>query len=375
MIYFDCAATSLQKPRSVPRAVLRSMKTMASPGRGSHAPSMLAAETAFACRMELAQLFHVPEPEQVVFTFNATHALNIAICSLVHQGDKVVVTGYEHNSVMRPLYGIGANPTIVRSALFDDEELLTRFQEALPGAKAAVCTAMSNVFGYQTPIQQIAELCRESRVPLIIDASQLAGCGPLDFQALGAAYMAMPGHKGLLGPQGTGVLLCGETPSPVLWGGTGSESKRMEMPEFLPDRLEAGTHNLPGIAGLLEGVSYVRRVGADAIGAHERKLLRRFLKEVKKIEGLETFVSPNLSNQGGVVSLRHKSIDCEVLSQTLGEAGVAVRGGIHCAPAAHQTAGTYHSGTVRFSFSPFNTEPEVGQGVQILRNCVNKLKI
>lgn len=374
MIYLDCAATALHRPPSVSRAVYKAMQTMASPGRGGHAAAMIAAETVFSCRMELAELFHVPAPEQVVFTMNATHALNIAIADLVSAGDKVVVSGYEHNSVMRPLHGIGARVHVIRSALFEDDDLLSQFEKQLPNSKAAVCTAMSNVFGYITPIEEVAQLCQQYGVPLIVDASQLAGCGALDFRALGADYVAMPGHKGLLGPQGTGVLLCGRVASPFMSGGSGSESKRMYMPEFLPDRLEAGTHNVSGIAGLLEGVRYIRRVGTEQIALHERTRLEQFCRVVCEIDGVETFYCDRKSKQTGVVSIRHDKIDTERLAEALGNSGVAVRGGLHCAPVAHETVGTMESGTVRFSFSPFTTSYDVKRASEILKTCVNKLK-
>ena len=374
MIYLDCAATSLQKPKSVYHAVRNAMLTMASPGRGGYKASMLAAETVFYCRSELAALFHVPAPEQVVFTFYATHGLNIAINDLVDVGDKVVVSGYEHNSVMRPLYAKRAGVRVVRSALFDDDEMIEGFASQLPGAKAAICTAMSNVFGYITPVQQIVELCSKHGVPLIVDASQLAGCGEVDFEKLGAAYIAFPGHKGLLGPQGTGVLLCGKTPKVLLSGGSGSESRRMEMSELLPDRLEAGTHNVPGIAGLLEGVRFVRRKGVAQIAAHERRQMERFHKIIADIDGLETFFCEEQSKQGGVLSVCHKHVDSELFCQALGELGIAVRGGLHCAPFAHETVGTLDSGTVRFSFSPFITDDEIKRAAQMTKASVNKQK-
>lgn len=374
MIYLDCAATSLYKPKTVHTAVQRAMKTMASPGRGGHSPARKAAETAFQCRMELAELFHVSNPEQIVFTFNATHALNIAIHDLVSAGDKVVVSGYEHNSVMRPLYQIGADVCVIRSAMFNDEQLLERFRAALHGARAVICTAMSNVFGYILPINEIAELCNYEGVPLIVDASQLAGCGELDFQKLGADYVAMPGHKGLLGPQGTGVLLCGKVPKPLLCGGSGSESKSMMMPEFLPDRLEAGTQNVPGIAGLLEGVRFVRRIGVERIAAYEKEMMIRFAEEIAEMEQVETFYDRRKSNQGGVLSLRHLSTDCQSLSELLEAHGIAVRSGLHCAPAAHETVGTLESGTIRFSFSPFLTIQDVKRAAKVTKHCVNKLK-
>ncbi len=374
MIYLDCAATSLQKPRTVHRAVQQALETMASPGRGGHPAAMRAADTAYRCREALAELFHVPSPEQVVFTFNATHALNLAINDLVSSGDKVVVSGYEHNSVMRPLYQRNARVEIVRTPLFASEEMVRGFAKALPGARAAVCTAMSNVFGYITPIGEIAELCRYYRVPLIVDASQAAGSLPMNFEELGAAYMAMPGHKGLLGPQGTGVLLCGRVPTPLLAGGSGSDSRNPYMPALLPDRLEAGTHNIPGLAGLLAGVEYIRATGIERIAAHERAVRNGFVRRLQTMDAVKVFAAEAAELQGGVVSIQCEGVDCEILSEALGRAGVAVRGGLHCAPCAHETAGTGELGTVRFSFSPFNTQQEGAMAAELTKHCVNNLK-
>ena len=372
MIYLDCAATALQKPDSVYRSVQNAMRSMASPGRGGHRAAMRAAETVFSCRCAVAELFSVPSPEQVVFTSNATHALNIAIHDLISAGDKVVVSGYEHNSVMRPLHAIGADMRIVRSPLFDCEAMVEGFARELPRARAAVCTAMSNVFGFITPIAEISALCRRYGVPLIVDASQLAGCGTIDFGQLGAAYIAFPGHKGLLGPQGTGVLLCGRVARPLMMGGTGSDSKLRTMPDILPDRLEAGTHNVAGIAGLEAGVRFVKMKGVARIAAHERGLMQRFVKDCEDLRSVETFSAEESSVQGGVISLRCKDMDAEELAERFGQAGIAVRGGMHCAPFAHETAGTYDTGTVRFSFSPFNTMNEVERAAAVLRRIVNK---
>lgn len=373
MIYLDSAATTLQKPPGVSKAMIYAMKTMASPGRGEHTPAMLAAQTAFDCRSLAAELFHVEAPENVVFTFNATHGLNLAIHSLAGRGDRVVVTGYEHNAVMRPLHQIGAKVTVVRTPLFAPDEMTAAFSAALPGAKLAVCTAMSNVFGYITPIQEIAELCRKNGVPLIIDAAQGAGMLDIDFTELGAAFIAMPGHKGLLGPQGTGLLLCGEPGVPLLAGGTGSDSKNPAMPDYLPDRMEAGTHNIPGIAGLMEGLRYVQRTGPDVIATHETNLVYRFGQRVAEIPDMEVWLSPDPSCQGGVLSVRHQRVGCEQLAEALGARGVAVRAGLHCAPIAHETVGTIDTGTVRFSFSPFNTSREAARAADILEDCVKKL--
>ena len=246
MIYLDAAATTLQKPDTVRLAVLRAMQRCASVGRGGHPPAMEAAESVYRCRQIAAELFGA-EAEQVVFTMNATHALNIAVRSLVHSGDEVVISGFEHNAVWRPLTAAGAELKIAGRKLFDPEDTLRAFDAAVTERTRAVfCTHVSNVFGYILPIEQIAALCRVRGVPFVLDASQSAGTLPLSLQELGAAFLAMPGHKGLYGPQGTGILLCGMLPEPLLAGGTGSLSREARMPDFLPDRAEAGTHNVPG---------------------------------------------------------------------------------------------------------------------------------
>ncbi len=373
MIYFDCAATSLQKPAGVSRAVTRAMSTMASPGRGSHRPAMLAADAALDCRLAVCALFHMDNPEQVIFTLNATHALNIAISSIVRPGDRVVVSGYEHNSVTRPLYALGAEVSVAAGALFDREAVLADFRRLLPGAKAAVCTVVSNVFGFILPIPEIAALCRELEVPLILDASQGAGCLDLDFPALGARFMAMPGHKGLLGPQGTGILLCAEGGEPLLYGGTGSESANAAMPAFLPDRLEAGTHNIPGIAGLHAGVAFVLEKTPGRILRHEQQLLRRMAGHLEGVSGLRTFAAQDAGAQAGVLSIVAEGLSCEEAAERLGARGIAVRSGLHCAPLAHRSAGTFETGTIRLSFSPFNSAREIDQAAAAIRAMVNKL--
>ena len=369
MIYLDSAATTLQKPPAVSQAVARAVNHMATPGRGGHRPAMLAARTAYECREEAAALFHVPSPEQVVFTFNATHGLNLAIHSLVKPGMRVLISGYEHNAVTRPLHAIPeVELRVADGPLFQPEEMIRRVREILDGGQTdvAVCTHVSNVFGYVLPIGEIAALCRARQIPLIVDASQSAGCLPVDFQALGAAYVAMPGHKGLYGPQGTGLLLCAQPGEALLQGGTGSESVRQTMPEFLPDHLEAGTHNIAGLAGLLEGIRYVRRAGTTAIAARERRLIRQMGDWLKKLPGLEVWLAPEPENQSGVLSFRAAETDCEELGERLGDRGIALRAGLHCAPLAHQTAGTLETGTVRASVSAFSTEREIQQTVSVI---------
>ena len=361
MIYFDAAATTFQKPPSVRQAVLQAMETMSSPGRGNYQSAALAAETLYACREELSALFGVENPEQVVFTSNATHALNLAIHSLVPPGGRVVISGYEHNAVTRPLHAIpGLQIHVVNTPLFDQPAMIQGFRALVTeGTDAVVCTHVSNVFGYILPIQEIGQICRERGVPFIIDASQSAGSLPIHMGSLGADFIAMPGHKGLYGPQGTGVLLCTGAGKPLLCGGTGSNSKEQAMPDFLPDRLEAGTHNMPGIAGLLAGVRFVRRTGVDAIQKHSWQLKERLRRGLAGDSRFQVFGTGDSRLQAGVLSLVPRDTDCEAFCQSMAEKGFALRGGFHCAPYAHQTAGTTQGGTVRFSVSAFNTPGEV----------------
>ena len=340
MIYLDSAATTFQKPPAVGRAMTEALASMSSPGRGGHPLAMRAADTAFRCRTELAELFGLDGPEGVAFTLNATHALNIAIKSLVPPGGRVVISGYEHNAVTRPLTALKAKVSVAGGPL--------------------ICNHVSNVFGFVQPVEKVAALCRSRGVPLIVDASQSAGILPINMKSLGAAYIAMPGHKGLYGPQGTGVLLCGDgqIPRPLLEGGTGSISLSQEMPDFLPDRLEAGTHNMPGIAGLLAGVRFVRRQGTQTILRHEHALTCRTAESLRRLPGVEAFAHPGCLAQAGVVSFRVPGRDVETVGEALARRGIAVRAGLHCAPLAHRTAGTLDTGTVRVSFSAFNTPQE-----------------
>lgn len=364
MIYLDSAATSLLKPSAVGYAMADALCTMASPGRGGHVPAMLAAETVFRCRELAAELFHMRDPGRVIFTMNATHALNLAIFSLAGQGSTVTISGFEHNSVTRPLHARSCRIRVAGRKLFDPEDSLRAFAEALPGSDFAVCTAISNVFGYILPIREIASLCRDLGVPLIVDASQAAGVLDLDFDALGAAFMAMPGHKGLMGPQGTGLLLCSAEAKPLLYGGSGSESRLQTMPEDLPDRLEAGTHNVCGIAGLKTGLETVLTKTPSAILRHEQTLLKISVSELMNAE-CELYTC-GCAHQAGVLSLRSSGMECEALAERLNEHQICVRSGLHCSPLSHESAGTLDTGTLRMSFSPYLSESDVLQACRIL---------
>ena len=366
MIYLDHGATSFPKPASVLRAVGRGMEMLGNPGRGGYPAAMAAAQTIYRCRETAGKLFDC-EPEQVVLTANCTQGLNMAIRTLVGPGDRVVVSGFEHNAVTRPLHLLGAEIIVAGRNLFDWEDTLNEWEWALAQKpKAAVFTHVSNVFGYILPVEQLAALCRERGVPFIIDAAQSAGVLELSLRTTGADFIAMPGHKGLLGPMGTGLLLCGRTPAVWMAGGTGSDSIRQEMPEFLPDRAEAGTANVSGAAGLLAGMQEVRKQGMAAIAHREAEEAARCARGLEKM-GLKVYSGPH---QAGTVSFLPHG-DCEEMARQLSRRGIAVRAGLHCAPLAHESAGTLETGTVRISFGHNANRGQTQTLLRVMREILN----
>ncbi len=345
MIYLDHGATSFPKPLPVRRAVERALRCCANPGRGGHEAAMEAQQVVFACRERAARLFAC-SPEQVVCTTSCTHGLNIAIRTLVKPGDRVLISGFEHNAVLRPLHALHAKIEVAGRQLFDWEDSLESWEKALKkGVKAAVFTHTSNVFGYILPVQEMGKLCKQYGVPFILDAAQSAGHLPVSMEALEADFIAMPGHKGLLGPQGTGLLLCRRLPEPLLFGGTGSLSESAEMPDFLPDRAEAGTLNVPGVAGLSASLKLVEEMGPETILRREQIQAQRCAEELRGM-GLRVFSG---AHQAGTLSFVPPG-DCEAFADGLARQGIAVRAGLHCAPLAHESAGTLETGTVRVSF-------------------------
>ena len=347
MIYLDNGATSFPKPREVVRAMVDAMASCANPGRGGYPASMAGAQRVYSCREQAADYFGC-KPEQVVFTSGCTHGLNIAIGSLFSKGDRVAISGFEHNAVTRPLLLLGIEGIIAGRRLFDPADTLQRWEDTLrSGVDGAVFTHVSNVFGYILPVQEMAALCKAYGVPFIIDAAQSAGVLDVRLDRLGADFIAMPGHKGLLGPMGTGILLCGREGKPLMAGGTGSESENQQMPPYLPDRLEPGTVNVPGIAGLEAGIRKVKQLGRERIHGRECAAAKRCIRMLKE-KGYTVFSG---ADQTGVVSFLPRE-DCESFAENLGRRGIAVRAGLHCAPLAHESAGTLKSGTVRLSFGP-----------------------
>ncbi len=375
MIYLDNAATTLHKPRAVDEAVRRAMHAAAGYARGGYAAAMRAGETVYACREQAAALFGVRDPARVVFTMNATHALNLAIHALVQPGMRVAVSGYEHNAVMRPLLLRGIDPIVLDTPLWDSAAMVEAAGQALAdGAELFILNHVSNVFGFAAPVEEIAALLDEKGVPLILDASQSAGLIDIDVRRHPClAAVCMPGHKALYGPQGTGILLALDdriAARPLLAGGTGSRSEEMRQPEFLPDALESGTPNVPGIAGLAAGIAFVRAVGPANILAHERKLTREFARALEGESRITCFAHPA---QTGVLSLTVRGAAVENIAETLARQGVAVRAGLHCAPLAHRTAGTEETGTVRFSLSFYSTAHQLEHAAALVLQTVKNL--
>ena len=345
MTYLDNGATSLHKPSSVMEAVSCALHNCANPGRGGYGAAMTAARTVLRCRERAAKLFDCAV-EQVVFTGNCTQGLNMAIRTLVKPGENVVISGFEHNAVTRTLAALNARVEVAGRKLFSWEDTLEDFEMKLKnGAKTAVFTHVSNVFGYILPVEELCKLCRQYGAAIVIDAAQSAGSLPVSLEALGADFIAMPGHKGLLGPQGTGLLLCGRLPQPLCFGGTGSLSRDQKMPDFLPDGAEAGTLNVPGIAGLSAGLAYLEQTGIEKIFRREQTQAKRCAAALEEM-GMRVFSG---EHQAGTVSFLPK-MDCEELARMLAKRNIAVRAGLHCAPLAHESAGTLETGTVRVSF-------------------------
>ena len=297
------------------------------------------------------------------------------LCFFSGLGSRVVISGYEHNAVTRPLHAIpNVTLTVLDTPPFQPERMVEELKAALAqGADVVICNHVSNVFGCVQPVEEMAALCVEAGVPFLLDASQSAGILPVRMDTLHAAFIAMPGHKGLYGPQGTGLLLCNHEAAPLLYGGTGSLSKLQTMPDMLPDRLESGTHNMPGIAGLLEGIRYVQRTGVETIAAHERRLTAQAVALLRQTEGIRLFWRDGFCHQTGVLSFVVEGVDCEELGEALARQGIALRAGLHCAPLAHRTVGTLKTGTVRFSPSAFNTSQQVVQFAQILQRTIRKM--
>ena len=374
MIYLDNAATTLEKPPAVSRAMCWAMRHAGGAGRSAHPPAMLGADIIYDTRRLAAQVFDVPDPTRVIFTANATQALNMALYAMAQTRRHFAISGFEHNAVYRPILELvkrnNLKLTMLRSALWEDALLLEQAEQAIrDGADCFVLCHVSNVFGYIQPLEQLDALLSEHGIPLILDASQSAGVLPLSVSKLHSlAAVGMPGHKGLYAPPGTGMLLwmSQDLPAPLLLGGTGSLSERADMPDFLPDRLESGTVNVAGIAGLFEGLQFVSKVGESEIAAWECKLRDLVTEKLREVPGVTVYASPDPQKQTGVLSFTCRQLPCEIVAQRLAEHNICVRAGLHCAPLAHSTAGTLETGTVRISPGWFQSVRQMRRFCDIL---------
>jgi len=375
MTYLDNAATSWPKPAAVTMGLIYGSRMCTSPGRGGHKLTDRAELAVYKCREAAAELFNVRDEQQVAFTYNATGALNMAIKGLCqkHARGGIVISGYEHNSVLRPCQALkarGMDLRVAHSPLFDRQAALGAVEAQIrPDTVLVIINHVSNVFGFILPIYEIGRLCKQRGIPYIIDASQSAGSIPVDFTGSGAACMCMPGHKGLLGGKGTGILICdgGENMATIVEGGTGSHSLEWEQPAVMPDRMESGTPNVEGIVSLYHGIKYVTSIGIQNIAAKERELASRAAAGLGGIPGIKTFYTDDDSLQTGVLSFVSPAVDSQSLGQRLAERDIAVRSGLHCAPLAHQSAGTLVSGTVRVSPGLFNSRRDVARLVRAVR--------
>ncbi len=378
MIYLDNAATSFPKAPGVAGALLRCLsESVGNPGRSSHGPARTAGELVFDVREKLAAFLSVPESERIALTKNATEALNIALLGFLRPGDAVAVGSLEHNAVMRPLRWLEASRG-VRVIPFGCDRDGRPFPEEFEAALAArpallVATLASNVSGALPPAAEMAEKCRKAGVRVGVDASQGAGHIPVSARELGADFIAFPGHKGLLGPTGTGALYTapGFDPEPLLRGGTGSLSESESMPDFPPDRYEAGTLNVLGLAGLLASLKFLEETGIDAVRARESALTDRMVRALADIPGVRVHGPSPGAERAPVVSVTTDSLDAAKIAREFDRRGIAVRAGLHCAPAAHRALGTFGvGGTVRFSPGFFTAEEEIDEAVRALEEIL-----
>jgi cysteine desulfurase family protein len=372
MIYLDNAATSYHKPKSVADAVYQALLGMGNSGRGAYEASLEAGRILLQTRIEIAQLFHISSPSRVVFTSNATESLNLAIQGLLHSGDHCITTAMEHNSVLRPLYLMeeqGVELTILpltEKGTIDISMLEMAIKE---NTRAIVITHASNVTGNGNNINRIGEICDRNKVLFILDASQSAGLLPIDMLKQKISVLCCSGHKGLMGPQGTGVLALGETvkPTALKVGGTGVDSYSHGMPLGLPEALEAGTQNSHGIAGLYAACRYIKEYGQDKIYHKARSHAERFYSEILRIPGIKVYGDMEAEHRVPVIALNIRDIDSGVITDELYQRyEIATRSGAHCAPLLHEAFHTKEQGMVRFSFSHFNTEEEISKAVSAL---------
>ncbi len=369
MIYLDNGATSFPKPGGMIEVMDDCMMNYCgNPGRSGHRMSMKTGEMVYRARKQVAALFHIKDPSRLIFTGNTTESLNLALRGFLHEGDHVVTTAMEHNSVLRPLKaleGWGVSHTIV-SADREGHVTSQSISRAIGENTALIVVAgASNVTGTIMPLEEIGKIAVERHIPLLVDGAQCAGCMDLDVERLGISMLAFPGHKGLMGPLGTGGLYVGENIDlqPLLYGGTGTASKSRLQPLDYPEGFEAGTINAPGIIGLGYSASILQKIGVEAISCYERELIRQFDEAVQNMEQVDLY-GPVPEEKTGISLFNIRGVGCEDVAEQLSRRfGIAVRGGYHCAGLAHKMIGTWDQGAVRLSVGPFNTRKDIKKAV------------
>lgn len=353
--YFDNAATTFPKPSAVWREMERCIKSYGgNPGRGSHTLALRASEKLYETREALADLFGCVGAERVIFTLNTTYALNLAIFGLIEKGDHILISDLEHNSVLRPVEKLkrekGISYSVFKTSGNVIENIRCKIQK---NTKALICTHASNITNTVLPIERIGRLLKSRGILFIVDAAQSAGVHRINMESACISALCIPGHKGLLGPQGIGVLLLSQSvsPKPLIWGGSGTLSRDLQMPSLLPEGLEGGTLPTPAAAGLLEGIRYVSQRGLYDIFSEETRIINRISACFERNERIITYSS----GRGSIWLFNIKGLSSQKTAQLLAEKGICVRSGLHCAPLAHSTLNTPEDGAVRVSAGPFNT--------------------
>ena len=378
MIYLDNAATTLHKPQCVIDAVVSAMQELGNCGRGVNGGSLAAGRVIYGAREKLAAFFGLDAPERVIFTANSTEALNIAIFGLLGPEDHVISTDLEHNSVLRPLYRLhdgGMGLDFVPADRLGNIDYGDFARLLRPNTRAIVCTHASNLTGTVLDLARIGRFAHENGLLFIVDASQTAGLQPVDMTARGIDVLCFTGHKSLMGPQGTGGLCVarGVEIRPLLTGGTGVQSHLPRQPEEYPARLEAGTLNGHGIAGLSAAVDFLKETGPARVFAHDDALARRFYDGVRRISGVTVYGDFSQAVRAPLVALNLDGMDCGTAADILSEEyGIATRSGAHCAPRMHHALGTAQTGAVRFSFGWFNTQEETDAAVAAVRDLASE---
>ncbi len=380
MIYLDNAATSFPKPKSVVAAANNALINFsANPGRGGHNLSLRASKEIYNCRKSIAKLFNVNNVENIVFTSNCTHALNIVIKGILKKGDHVVISSLEHNSVVRPLEtlkkSINISYDIAKVSFESDDETLDNFRKAFnTKTKLVVCTHASNVWGRILPVERLSAMCKQYGIFVCVDAAQSAGIIDIDYTDSMIDFICMAGHKGLYGPMGTGILITnkGEILSSLIDGGTGSKSIQFEQPNFMPDRFESGTLNLPGICSLKAGVEFVQKIGQHKIYLEEMKLIQKLHDRLMNLSHVKLYTErPYLGGYVPLLSFNLKNKKSEDVSEYLNNHSIAIRAGLHCSPLAHNHMGTLDYGAVRVAPSIFTSNKEI----DIILNKIIKFTI